>query len=156
MDRNSAARVVAAVMSVSATGIGMIQQHEGMSYGVYLDPVGLPTVCWGHMDRRLKVGTRYSKSECTRFLKEDLGVAEAAVSTYVTVPLTQGQFDSLVSLVFNIGVANFRKSTLLRKLNDGDYNGAALEFPKWVYSKGQKLPGLVTRRNDEMERFLNG
>lgn len=141
-------------VSLSVSGLSMIQQHEGLSYGVYLDPVGIPTVCWGHMDTRLKVGTRYSRKECEKFLLEDTRSAQQAVRDLVKVPLTQGQFDALVSLVFNIGRTAFSRSTLLRKLNQEDYEGAAAEFPRWVYAKGKKLPGLVTRRNDEMELFL--
>lgn len=148
------AQALVAAMSLSVTGLSLIKQHEGLSYGVYLDPVGIPTVCWGHMDTRLKVGTRYAKSDCERFLKEDVKAAQKAVSDLVKVPLTQNQYDALVSLVFNIGRANFARSTLLRKLNDGDYNGAANEFPRWVYAKGKKLNGLITRRTHEMELFL--
>lgn len=72
----------------------------------------------------------------------------------VKVPLTQNQYDALVSLVFNIGRGSFARSSLLKKLNAGDMTGAAQEFPRWVYAKGKKLPGLITRRNDEMELFL--
>lgn len=60
-----------AALSLSVSGLSMIQQHEGLSYGVYLDPVGIPTVCWGHMDKRLKVGSHYSRKDCERYLLED-------------------------------------------------------------------------------------
>lgn len=143
-----------AALSLSVSGLSMIQQHEGLSYGVYLDPVGIPTVCWGHMDKRLKVGSHYSRKDCERYLLEDSRSAQAAVNELVKVPLTQNQYDALVSLVFNIGRGSFARSSLLKKLNAGDMTGAAQEFPRWVYAKGKKLPGLITRRNDEMELFL--
>lgn len=142
-----------AALSLSVSGLSYIQQHEGLVLGVYLDPVGIPTVCYGHMDQRLKVGTRFTKAQCSQFLYEDTKTAQQAVKDLVTSPLTQNQYDALVSLVFNIGRPAFSRSALLRKLNSGDYEGAAQEFPKWVYAKGKKLPGLVTRRNSEMELF---
>lgn len=147
-------RALVTALSLSVSGLSLIQKHEGLSFGVYLDPVGLPTVCWGHMDMRLKVGTQYSRASCEAFLKEDSQTAQEAIRDLVKVPLTQNQFDALVSLVFNIGRPAFSRSTLLRKLNQEDYLGAAKEFPRWVFAGGKKLPGLLTRRTDEMELFL--
>ena len=79
--------------------------------------------------------------------------AEAAINGRVTVPLTQPQFDALVSFVFNVGAGAFRKSTLLKKLNAGDYAEATAEFPRWVKGGGKTLPGLVVRRAAEMLLF---
>lgn len=146
-------QMVAAALSISTAGLSFIQGSEGLSYGVYLDPAGLPTVCYGHYDQRLKVGTRFSDFDCLLFLKGDLEATEKAVRELVTVELSQGQFDALVSFVFNVGPDAFRRSALLRKLNQGDYEGAAAEFPKWVYAKGKKLKGLVTRRSEERRLF---
>jgi lysozyme len=72
----------------------------------------------------------------------------------VRVPLTENQYSAVVSLVYNIGGTNFRTSTLLRKLNKGDYDGAANEFRRWVYAKHMVLGGLVARRERERELFL--
>jgi lysozyme len=72
----------------------------------------------------------------------------------VHVPLTQNQFDALVSFVFNLGVGNFRTSTLLKKLNAGDNDGAAQEFGRWIHAGGKALPGLVRRREAERALFL--
>lgn len=149
----SKTQAAVAVLSISATGLSYIQGAEGLSYGVYLDPVGLPTVCYGHYDQRLKVGTRFSETECLIYLKEDLAAAEKAVKELVTVPLTQGQYDALVSFTFNVGTDAFRRSALRRKLNEGKYDEAAAEFPKWIYSRGKKLKGLVNRRNNERKLF---
>lgn len=147
------AQAALTALSISATGLSFIQGAEGLSYGVYLDPVGLPTVCYGHYDQRLKVGTRFSDTECLVFLKEDLSAAEKAVKELVTVPLTQGQYDALVSFVYNVGTDAFRRSALRRKLNEGKYEEAAEEFPKWIYAKGKKLKGLINRRQNERRLF---
>jgi lysozyme len=149
----SKTQAAVAALSISATGLSYIQGAEGLSYGVYLDPVGLPTVCYGHFDQRLKVGTRFSDFECLTFLKYDLKATEDAIRELVMVPLTQGQYDALVSFVFNVGPEAFKKSALRRKLNQGDYEGAAAEFPKWVYAKGKKLKGLINRRQNERRLF---
>jgi lysozyme len=76
------------------------------------------------------------------------------VSKLVKVPLSQNQFDALVSFEYNVGYGNFSKSTLLRKLNLKDYIGASKEFDKWVYANKKKLTGLVKRRKSEKELFL--
>ncbi len=89
------------------------------------------------------------------FLREDLAVAELAVNTNVKAQMSQGQFDALVSFVFNVGAGNFVRSTLLRKLNAGDYDGAVAEFGCWVFAGKTVLPGLVRRRAAERELFLS-
>lgn len=147
-------QALVAALSLSATGLSLIQSHEGLYQKVYLDPVGIPTVCWGHVSPALKVGTRYSRQQCEGLLKMDTITAQQAIQDLVRVPLTQNQYDALTSLVFNIGRAAFARSSLLRKLNAGDYQGAADEFPRWVYARGKKLNGLVNRRMAERDLFL--
>ena len=88
------------------------------------------------------------------FLRQDVAESERAVNQHVHVPLTQHQFDALVSFVFNLGAGNFRTSTLLKKLNARDYDGAAQEFGRWVQAGGKTLPGLVRRREAESALFL--
>jgi lysozyme len=83
-----------------------------------------------------------------------MAVAAENVNQLATVPLTQNQFDALCDFVFNVGAGNFEESTLLRKLNDGDYGGAASEFDRWVHSGQTVLPGLVRRRAAEKALFL--
>lgn len=151
---NSRRQALAAALSLSAAGISFLQQHEGLVQLVYPDPVGIPTVCWGHMDPALKAGTRYSKARCEALLKMDTMSAHKALADLVKVPLSQNQYDALVSLVFNIGRDAFSRSTLLRKLNDGDYDGAAEEFPRWSYAGGRKIQGLLSRRIDEQALFI--
>jgi lysozyme len=88
-------------------------------------------------------------------LARDLGDAADVVCKYA-LPCTQGQFDALTDFVFNLGEARFASSTLLRKHQVGNYPGAALEFPRWVYAGGRVLPGLVKRRAAEAHLYLSG
>jgi len=86
-------------------------------------------------------------------LGEDIAWVADAIEAHVKADLDQGQYDALSGFIFNIGASNFRRSTLLRKLNAGDVDGAAMEFQRWVYSKGVKLEGLVIRRSAEAAMF---
>lgn len=151
-------RVAAALLTVSLAGIVGIRHDEGEVRRVYLDPVGIPTVCVGHTATvsRKDVGRTYTGAECEVLLRQDLRDAERAVKRRVRVPITQGQYDSLVSFTFNVGEGNLAASTLLRKLNAGQCLAAADQFGRWVYAKGVKLPGLVKRRAAEEARFREG
>lgn len=148
-------RLVATVLALSSVGAVGIVAHEGMKRVAYVDPVGIVTVCAGHT-RTAQLGQVKTEAECAELLKQDVKDAEAAVKRLVKTPLTQAQFDSLVSLVFNIGQSNFAKSTMLKKINANDCWGAGKEFDKWVLAKGQVLPGLVKRRADERKNFETG
>jgi lysozyme len=145
--------------SMSAEGLNFIAEHEGIEYNLYNDPAGHCTIGIGHLVHRGNCdGSSTSEQEflggITRdqafeLLESDVAIAEQAVNTYVTVPLTQVQFDALVSFTYNLGTGNFKKSDLLKKLNAGQYDAVPQELNKWVYGGGKILPGLVTRRNDE-------
>lgn len=141
----------------SAEGRAFIKQEEGVEYTAYLDIAGVPTIGVGHT-RKVSLGQKASEADVDLFLQEDLVEAEQAVNAYVTVPLSQHQVDALVSLVFNIGGGAFRTSTLLDKLNAGDYEGAADQFPRWnkarVKGKLEESKGLTARRNRERKVFL--
>ena len=151
-------KVAVAVLAVSAAGVTSIKYYEGEVRKVYLDPVNIPTVCVGHASTVTSkdVGRVFSPEQCTELLRKDIQVAEKAVKSAVQVPVTQEQYDALVSFTFNVGSTNFRKSTLLRKLNAGDCWGAGAEFPKWKYAQDQELPGLVARRANERATFETG
>nr|WP_154926674.1 lysozyme [Pantoea agglomerans] len=140
-------------MKVSNNGINLIKRFEGLELKAYKDSVGVLTIGYGHT-HAVKAGDVITGEQADAFLREDLQVAELTINTNVKVKLTQGQFDALVSFVFNLGSGNFVKSTLIKKLNAGDYAGAADEFSKWVNAGGKKLPGLVKRRAAEREVFL--
>lgn len=141
------------------------QPTEGFSATPYDDadwPTPNATIGYGHKlhrgpvtdANRKKWGPNgISKSEAEGLLRGDLSKAEDAVNRDVRVPLGQNQFDALVSLTFNLGPDAFKKSTLVRLLNDGDYEGAANQFHHLERSGGGHPTGLRTRRKDEQERF---
>lgn len=141
-------------MSISAAGLDLIKSFEGLKLKAYRDPVGIWTIGYGHT-RNVKAGQVISPSQAVELLKEDLKDAEADVDRLVKVQINPSQRAALVSFVFNLGGTNFAKSTLLRKLNAGDYAGAAEEFGRWVNAGGQRLPGLVRRREAEKKLFLS-
>lgn len=138
-----------------ALGIGaaipLVASFEGLRQAAYLDPVGVPTACFG-ATKGVRLGQVYTREQCDDLLAKDLLDANAGVNSCVRVPLSDGQRTAFVSFTYNVGRGAFCGSTLVRKLNAGDYVGACNELPRWVYAKGVKLPGLVNRR--EQERAL--
>lgn len=139
-------------------GIDAIKRHEGLRLDAYPDPAsgGEPwTIGYGHTGG-VKRGDRITQEQAEQFLADDVATCQAAIDACVTVPLTEGQRWALTSFAFNLGVGALRKSTLLRKLNAGDYQGAADEFGRWVNAAGKPMPGLVKRRADERTMFLDG
>ena len=103
---------------------------------------------------------KITEAGAEELLRQDLGWVERVISKYIKVPLTQNQYDSLASLIFNIGEGNFSKSTVLKRLNSKDYKGAADAFLMWNKQKNKStgklevLNGLTKRRNEERELFL--
>lgn len=150
----SSARVMAGLSAgLLAGAVGIVSYFEGFEPEAYVDPVGVVTVCYGHT-ATARLGQHFSKDHCDKLLQTDLAAFNKAVSDRVKVPVSQAQRDALVSFTYNVGVGNFERSTLLRKLNSGDYCAAAYEFPKWKYAGGRVLPGLVTRRAAEQALFM--
>ena len=139
--------------TTSERGIQAIQGYEGVKLHAYLDSVNVPTIGVGHT-LGVKMGDVITPEQAEEFLRSDLKSAEYAVNNYVTAPLNQNQFDALASFVFNLGSGAFKSSTLLKKLNSVDYQGAADEFPKWNKAGGKVLQGLVNRRAAERTMFL--
>lgn len=134
----------------------LIKKWEKLKLVAYLPtPDDVWTIGWGHT-LGVKKGDRITKDQAQEFFIQDKQWAEDAVNQKVKVPLTQEQFDALVSLVFNIGANAFSRSTLLKKLNRKDYQGAADQFNVWVKQKGKTLTGLVRRRAEERSYFLSG
>ncbi|MHA7873368.1 MAG: lysozyme [Hyphococcus sp.] len=134
--------------------VDFIKAKEGFSARAYLDSANVWTIGYGHTGEAAKPGATISRDQADDLLKDDMAVAVAGVRRRVKVNLTQGEYDALVSFVFNLGETKFGSSTLLRKLNSGDYAGAAKEFPRWVYAGGERLAGLETRRAQERQFFL--
>lgn len=145
-----------ATLTLSPAGAAMIQGDED-SRGPALvafkpTPNDVWTIAWGHT-KGVCEGMTCTVEQAQAWFLEDMAWAQAAVLAAVTVPLNQNQFDALVSFTENEGATAFEESTLLRLLNAGDYAGAAAQFSRWVYQRGQILPGLVTRRNQEAALF---
>lgn len=141
-------------LTTSERGKEFITVAEGVRYRAYLDTGGVWTIGVGHTGPEVVQGLQANKVQVQQWLTEDLKEAEDAIYRLVKVPLTQNQFDALASFVFNIGETQFESSTMLRKLNEGDYQGAANQFPRWVYDNGKQQPGLVKRRYGEKSMFL--
>jgi lysozyme len=150
-------------LKLSYPGAKMIQHFEGclekMSdghYRAYKCPANCLTIGWGHTNhhgRQFNASTRWTAAECQEAFMEDMEGFEKDVKKLVKVPLNQEQFDSLVSFTYNCGSGNLAKSTLLKKLNAKDYEGAALEFHKWNKANGKTLAGLTRRRATEALMF---
>jgi lysozyme len=166
-------------MEISDAGVNLIKGYEGLVDGnpktvnldPYMDPVGIWTIGWGHAipygkglltgrDKAPIIRQLYpdgiTRADAVALLKSDIKAHARPVDAWVKVPLTQNQYDALVSLVFNIGPGNFQKSQVFARLNKGDYKGAAAAFLNHVKAKGRVLPGLVRRRKEESALFLKG
>lgn len=141
-------------------GIDLIKEFEGCKLTAYKCPAGVWTIGYGHTGtvdgKAVASGMTISAAKATELLRADLSKFEAAVNTYVTAPITQNMFDALVSFAFNCGAGALKGSTLLKKLNAKDYDGAAAEFPKWNKASGKVLAGLTRRRRMESILFMTG
>lgn len=141
-------------MRTSQQGIDLIKEFEGFSERVYLCPGGVYTIGYGHT-RGVQIGDTCTRDKAEEYLRDDLKDTEEAIEALVTVPLTQNQFDALVSLVYNIGSGNFYDSTIRRVINCkvADKEEYRRAWMMWVKSKGKVLKGLVRRREAEYKLF---
>lgn len=146
-------------MKISQNGIDVMHNFEGCKLKAYPDPGsrdGNPwTIGWGHTGTEVVAGLVWKQEQADAVFVEDVGKFERGVLSHATVPLTQGQFDALVSFSYNVGLGNLGDSTLLRKLNALDFAGAAMEFRKWNKNGGKVMRGLTRRRAAE-EALFNG
>lgn len=141
-------------MQTSKNGIKFIRDHEGCVLTAYQDGGGVWTIGVGHT-RGVKAGQVITKAQADAFLADDIAPVETCINQSVAVSLNQNQFDALASFIFNVGETAFKKSTLLKKLNTGDYRGAADQFTRWVYDNNVFVQGLYNRRVDEKALFLS-
>lgn len=128
---------------------------EELRNAAYYDPVQIPTICYGHTETA-KIGQVKSDAECLNLLLGDMSEYVFAVASLVKVEMPDTRKAALVSFAYNVGVYNFKTSTLLKKLNNGDTIGACNELDRWVYAKGVRLRGLERRRAAEKELCLIG
>jgi lysozyme len=150
-------------MKISQRGLKLVKEFEGCLKSIgggkfvpYVCPAGVLTIGWGTTNLDGKKFDKYSvwtQAECDAALATDMGKYEQAVTRRVKVPLNQNQFDALVSFTYNCGEGNLAKSTLLRKVNAGDYDGASRQFAAWNKGAGKVLAGLVRRRAAEAALF---
>lgn len=155
--------VVKAVESVKPhkiNNIEIIKRHEGLRLFAYLPtPNDVWTIGYGHT-KTAKPGMRITEAQAEELLRSDIRWVEDTINRLVKVNINQNQFDALGSLVFNIGASQFSKSSVLRRLNAGEYEEAANAFLMWNKQKDKKtgkmnvLPGLVKRRQEERALFL--
>lgn len=154
------------MVGVSDWGIGHILAEEGKRNEMYKDQAGLPTIGVGHLLTKDELSSgkihfpttgpaKWRKGltdkQVTALLKKDIRWVESTLNTDpgVNVSLTQRQYDILASFIFNVGARAFAKSTLLKRLNRGEYEAIGREMKKWKYSRGKVLPVLVRRRKRE-------
>lgn len=131
----------------------LVKRWEGCKLVAYLCPAGVWTVGYGSTGPDVRRGVKWTQEQAESRLRRDLAGFGARVDALVLVPLTAGQMAACASLAYNIGIEAFRKSTLLRMLNAGQYVQAAAQFDRWNKGGGRVLPGLVKRRADERALF---
>jgi lysozyme len=134
--------------NITMQGLALIEAYEGCRLGAYQDTGGVWTIGYGHT-HGVKEGDICDRATAEQWLREDIASAETAVSHLVTVPLTDNQFSALVSFVFNVGFVRFAKSTLLRRLNEGNYGVVPGQMHLWVFDNGRRVAGLARRRAAE-------
>lgn len=146
-------------MKISDDGMALIKRFEGLRLQAYQDSVGVWTIGYGWTQpvagRKVGAGMAIDAATAERLLICGVAQFEQGVERLVTAPITQGQFDALVSFAYNLGLRALENSTLLRRLNAGDRLGAADQFGRWVNAGGVRLDGLVARRAAERALFLS-
>lgn len=144
-------------MQIDNSGESFIQGLEGTKIQAYQDIKGVWTIGTGTTvypnGQRVKQGDKCTQAQANQYFYNDLQRFVNIVNTLVKVSLTQNQFNAIVSFVYNVGATAFANSTLLKKLNAGDYQGASAQFPLWSYSGGKYSQGLNNRRIKEQQLF---
>src|SRR5574344_854222 len=143
---------------ISQNGVNFIKKWEGMKLNSYADSVGVWTIGYGTTRINgvpVTKGMTITESSAEEYLRKDIkNISESAISKHVKVPLNQNQYDALCSFIYNLGEANFLKSTLLKKLNQSDYESIPNEIKKWNKAGGKVLTGLVNRRQAEADLWV--
>ena len=147
-------------MKISSRGLELIKDFEGFSSTSYLDVVNIPTIGWGNTfyedGRKVKLGEQISKTDALKLLEVVVNRDFAdKIFPSIKVKVSQSQFDAMVSLAYNIGTGAFLKSTLLKKVNAGDFAGAGEEFLRWNKAGEKVVLGLTRRREREKQLFLS-
>lgn len=138
---------------VNEAGLALVKEFEALRLQAYMPtPDDVPTIGYGHT-KGVKMGDTCTEEEAQAWLREDLAEAEACVEEAITAVLTDNEFSACVSLAYNIGCHAFKESTLAKRLNDADYDGARAQFLRWDRQAGRQLAGLTRRRKAEADLF---
>lgn len=140
---------------ITQKGLGLIKCFEGFSPTIYICPGGYPTIGYGHVVKKHEdFSNGINEAEAENLLRQDAGIAEHLVLRFIQVPLTDGQFDALVSFTFNLGGGALQRSTLRRKVNREEHGEVPAQFMRWVWAGGRKLKGLIRRRVAEADLYM--
>jgi|SRR5580692_8339885 lysozyme len=139
-------------MNYSKSGLQLTERFEGVRLEAYQDSAGVWTIGYGHTFQ-VKAGDTCTQFQAEEWLRTDTAWAVSVVTSYVHVPLSQGEFDALVDFTFNLGSGSFQHSELLTLINDGEFEAAAAEFDKWDHAGGKVVAGLLRRRQAEETEF---
>lgn len=141
---------------ITEAGLQLIQRFEGFRANPYLCPAGYWTIGYGHVIKNPKdFSYGLTENEAQALLSSDIIKAEYAVFRLITVPLTDGMFDALVSFTFNLGSGALQRSALRRKVNREEHEDVPTEFRRWIWAGGKKLKGLLIRRNAEAALYIS-
>ena len=141
-------------MKISQEGLSLIKKFEGLRLKAYKCSANVLTIGYGHTGE-VKETDKITLEEADSLLEKDIAKFEEYVSDNVIVELKQNQFDALVAWTFNLGVGNLRNSTMLKKLNEADYDSIPFEMRRWNKAGGKTLDGLIRRRKAEGLLFEN-
>lgn len=147
-------RTAISALAISGAALVGILVHEGYREQAYIPvPGDVPTIGFGTTDG-VKLGDKTTPTKAMARALQDIGKFEGALKACVRVPLSQNEYDAYVSLSYNIGTTAFCNSTLVKKLNAGDYAGACEQILNWDKFRGRPLPGLTKRRQDEYAKCI--
>jgi len=143
---------------ITQEGLDLIKRFEGFSPTIYICPAGYPTIGYGHVicdKEKERFAAGIDQEEGEKLLRQDVYWAERGVLRLIDVPLTDGQFDALVSFTYNLGAGALQRSTLRRKVNREAHEEVPAQLMRWVWAGGRKLQGLVVRRSAETLKYQN-
>jgi len=150
---------ITGLKDISERGFEVIREFEGFRENAYLDTGGVWTIGFGTIKypngNKVKKGDACTRTQAEMWLQNDTAWVDTCLDQTIKVTVNQNQFDALASFVYNVGETAFKKSTMLKVLNAGNYAGAASQFDRWVYDNGKAINGLVNRRQKEKALFLS-
>lgn len=148
-------------MKITNEALALIKKHEGLRLEAYLCPSKIPTIGYGatfYQDQsKVKLGDKITNKQADDLLEYHLRHFSKGLKQILKVQLNDNQFSALISFVFNLGLGNFKSSTLRRLINSGTATEEQIrtQFDRWVFSKGKKLNGLIKRRKDEADLYFS-